>query len=231
MRYKALFLDFYGTLVHEDDAVLPLICEHIRLTARQPCDAREVGRFWWEAYSELIAQCNEGRFEMQRALSIQSLSDTLNHFDCTEHAETLIQAQFTNWMEPQIFEDTIPFLNEMKDTPVYILSNIDTADVMHAIHYHGIQVSGIITSEDVKSYKPRPEMFTAALRQYQLEADEVLHIGDSLLNDVSGAQAAGIAAVWLNRTGKSETADITPDYTCSNLIEVIQYIKRDKTFV
>lgn len=231
MRYKAIFLDFYGTLVHEDDAVLPLICEQVRLTARKPCDAREVGRFWWEAYSGLIAQCNEGRFEMQRALSIQSLSKTLNHFDSTEQVETLIQAQFANWMEPKIFEDTIPFLNEMKDIPTFILSNIDTADVMHAIRYHGIEVSGIITSEDVKSYKPRPEMFTETLRRYQLEADEVLHIGDSLLNDVSGAQAAGIAAVWLNRTGKTAIADITPDYTCSNLNEVIRLIDRDKTFV
>jgi FMN phosphatase YigB (HAD superfamily) len=32
-----------------------------------------------------------------------------------------------------------------------------------------------------------------------LRAEEVVHVGDSLTADVAGAQAAGIAAVWVNR--------------------------------
>lgn len=30
--------------------------------------------------------------------------------------------------------------------------------------YHGIQVDGVLTSEDVRSYKPRSKLFEEALR-------------------------------------------------------------------
>lgn len=30
MSIKAIFLDFYGTLVHEDDDIIPLICKEIQ---------------------------------------------------------------------------------------------------------------------------------------------------------------------------------------------------------
>lgn len=231
MQYKAIFLDFYGTLVHEDDAVLPLICEQIRQTAQMPCDMEAIGGYWWNSLLALLKQCNGNEFQTQRALCIQSLSQTLEHFGSSEQAEKLIQPQFANWVKPQIYEDTIPFLTEMKDVPAYILSNIDTSDLMDALNYHGIEAAGMITSEDVRSYKPRPEMFTEGLRRWGLKPQDVIHIGDSLLNDVTGAQSLGITAVWLNRNGKQAKADITPDYCCSNLSEVLKIFGYDKSLV
>lgn len=88
------------------------------------------------------------------------------------------------------------------------------------MRYHDIQVNDVITSEDVKSYKPNPELFQEALLRLNLDPTEVIHIGDSILSDVSGAQNAGIRAIWLNRFNKAKPEGITPDYVCMDLYEV-----------
>ena len=48
----------------------------------------------------------------------------------------------------------------------------------------------------------------------------MLHVGDSLVNDVAGAQNVGISAVWLNREGVTNDTGIRPDYEISSLIEI-----------
>lgn len=63
--------------------------------------------------------------------------------------------------------------------------------------------------------KPSPAMFYAALTDMGLEADDVVMIGDDVVNDVGGAQAAGIRGV-LVRTGKYRedqvaASGVTPD--------------------
>ena len=87
--------------------------------------------------------------------------------------------------------------------PVYVVSNIDTSDILEAIAYHGLKPAGVFTSEDAKSYKPRKELFELALKRTGLKANEVIHIGDSVSSDVKGASVVGIRALWLNRFGKN----------------------------
>ncbi len=49
------------------------------------------------------------------------------------------------------------------------------------------------------------------------QAQEALHVGDSLSSDVQGAQALGIDVVWVNRAFKSLSGGIAPTYTVSTL--------------
>jgi HAD superfamily hydrolase (TIGR01509 family) len=104
---------------------------------------------------------------------------------------------FNHWMRPTIFKDSLEFFNRKK-TPVFILSNIDTFDVKNAIDFHKLNVKGVITSEDVQSYKPRPEMFEQALKLSNLSKDEVLHVGDSLSSVCTERFNMGIKSVWIN---------------------------------
>jgi putative hydrolase of the HAD superfamily len=62
-------------------------------------------------------------------------------------------------------------------------------------------VDGVVTSADVGSAKPDPEVFERALAVAGVAAEDALHVGDSLDNDVAGARAAGIRAVLVQRTG------------------------------
>jgi putative hydrolase of the HAD superfamily len=56
-----------------------------------------------------------------------------------------------------------------------------------------------VTSAEVGSAKPAGELFAAALALAGASAQEAIHVGDSLEEDIAGARAAGIDAVWVRR--------------------------------
>lgn len=226
MAIKALFLDFYGTLVHEDDDIIPGICEQIRQASAGGCTPEEIGRYWWQTFSSMCGASFGASFRTQRELGIRSLAATAQRFGARVEVSALIEPQFRHWSQPDLYGDTKPFLEAYSDRlPVYILSNIDTADVAAAVRYHRLEVKGIVTSEDVRAYKPRPELFREGLRQAGVRPGEALHIGDSLASDVRGAQNAGIRAVWLNRRSRTNALGVSPAYSCRNLDEARELVQ------
>ncbi len=50
--------------------------------------------------------------------------------------------------------------------------------------------------------KPDPRIFEEALKLTGVEAGEAVHVGDSLEDDIHGAQRSGIKAIWLDRSGR-----------------------------
>ena len=68
-----------------------------------------------------------------------------------------------------------------------------------------------MSPEKVQARKPSKEIFTATLQIAKCSADEVIHVGDNLLEDVDGAVAAGWQAVWANIGG--EPAPLNPGYS------------------
>jgi putative hydrolase of the HAD superfamily len=59
--------------------------------------------------------------------------------------------------------------------------------------------------------KPDVRIFEAAARELDLEPQHMLHIGDSLPEDIAGAQAAGLRAIWFNPVGLVNESDVVPD--------------------
>ncbi|MBO5055226.1 MAG: HAD family hydrolase [Lachnospiraceae bacterium] len=141
----------------------------------------------------------EAFFKTQRELEYQSLVKTINHFQSTANAKALSNLMFEHWIKPPVFEESKHFF-EVCPVPIYIVSNIDRADILKAIEYHNLKPAEVFTSEDAKSYKPRKELFELALNTTGLSADEVVHIGDSLSSDVKGAASLGINVLWVNRS-------------------------------
>jgi putative hydrolase of the HAD superfamily len=62
-------------------------------------------------------------------------------------------------------------------------------------------LDGVVTSAEVGAGKPQPAIFERALALAEASAEEAVHVGDSLAEDVAGARAAGIEAVHLAREG------------------------------
>lgn len=221
-RYRGLLLDFYGTLVHEDDEIIPVICEEVRRSARIDAAASDIGKFWWGSFSSLFQRSFGPSFLSQRDAAVLSLTETINHFGSALDPAHLIAPQFAHWTSPTIFLDTRPFLDFVERTgiPVCIVSNIDRVDLEQAIAFHGLHFDHVVTSDDVASYKPRPEIFEAALNKLGVATDDVLHVGDSRTSDVAGAKGMGISVAWVNRSGKQVTDGLDPDYTVRDLAEL-----------
>jgi putative hydrolase of the HAD superfamily len=68
---------------------------------------------------------------------------------------------------------------------------------------------GVVTSAGSGARKPDPAIFAAALDLAGCSADEALHVGDTLEEDVAGAGAAGISALLLDREGGGDIASLT----------------------
>lgn len=62
---------------------------------------------------------------------------------------------------------------------------------------------GVVVSAVVGSSKPSRAIFDEAVRLAGVAHAETLHVGDSLVDDYRGAQAAGLHAVLLDRSGRA----------------------------
>ena len=193
-------MDFYGTVVHEDGEIIKKITQIIYDTGKVG-DKLEVGSFWWTDFQKMFLNAYEDTFETQRTLEKKSLEHTLEKFHSTANADELSNLMFEHWRKPPIFEEAKRFF-EISPIPVYIVSNIDTDDILKAIKFHSLNPAGVFTSEDAKAYKPRKELFELALNSTDLKVDEVIHIGDSISSDIKGAASVNVKALWLNRFGK-----------------------------
>ncbi len=82
----------------------------------------------------------------------------------------------------------------------------------------------IVVSGEVGYGKPRPEPFLAALDRLAVPPEAAIMVGDSLMRDVAGAHAAGMRAVWVNRTGKARVHGPAPDYEVADLTGLLELL-------
>ena len=83
----------------------------------------------------------------------------------------------------------------------------------------------VVFSQDHGVEKPDPEIFRIALQQAKCSPEQLLHVGDSLQNDVVGAAGTGIRGVWLNRNSLSNDTGVIPDYEIESLQELMYILK------
>lgn len=84
----------------------------------------------------------------------------------------------------------------------------------------------IVFAEAFGAAKPDPGIFAETLRRLGCAPEEMVHVGDSLDNDVAGAQAAGIFGVWLNRSQADNDTAVRPDATITQLHELAALVEK-----
>jgi 2-haloacid dehalogenase len=95
-----------------------------------------------------------------------------------------------------------------------ILSNVDRTSFAGSNKRLGVEFAGIVTAQDVGSYKPSPRNFDAlAAERERLGVPEgrLLHVAQSLFHDHVPAKAAGLPTVWINRRHAQPGWGATPD--------------------
>lgn len=66
----------------------------------------------------------------------------------------------------------------------------------------------VVVSAAVGVEKPHPRIFAVALERLGLAADAVVHVGDRQLDDIEGAEGAGLVALRLDRRGDGDLASL-----------------------
>ena len=224
---KGVLLDFYGTLVEEDDINLTAIVAAIHGNAAEETTLAEVGKFWYDAFFTLTDASLGEAFLTQAHIGRTSLDDTIARFRATVDAGDAFANQQRYWASPTCYGETVEFLDTIRELGLVtcIVSNADRADVDSALAIHGIQIDHVITSEDARHYKPHPRIFELALETVSLEPHEVIHVGDSWRSDVRGASEVGIQPVWLNRTGNPRPDTPVEAHEVTSLTELAQWLR------
>lgn len=196
---KAIFCDFYGTVVYKNGPFALRAAEQICRSAGtdQP---DEVLTYWRQRFKNRMRRSNFDDFRKQRDLLPECFEKTLEHFGADLPIAPLCDLMEQNFTSPRVFEDAEPVLTR-QSLPVYLIADSDEEYIRAALQQCAFSPTGVLTSEEARCYKADRTIFSLALKKWGLSGDEVLHIGDSLPGDVACAGAAGIRAVWLNRSG------------------------------
>lgn len=109
------------------------------------------------------------------------------------------------------FPDTPAALEQLaKRFRLVVLSNIDRDLFAETRRHLGPAPLELISAEDVRSYKPGPAHFEAALRLTGLPAPNICHVAQSLYHDIGIARSLGFRTVWVNRRGRKPGGGATP---------------------
>ncbi|MFI5317800.1 MAG: HAD family hydrolase [Myxococcota bacterium] len=220
-------LDFYGTLVEEDTEIIRRIAQRIAAASPRAPSPGEVGVLWGRRFSALCAESHGARFETQRALERSSLCEVLARFESPLDPEDLSAELFAYWAAPRPINGAAEFLRGLR-VPVCIVSNIDSADFEAAVSSLGWSFDRVVTSECCRAYKPRAELFRAAVEVLGCAPADALHVGDSFDSDVRGAAALGISAAWINPRKKPTPEDpaVRPSYVVTSVSELASALEK-----
>ncbi len=92
----------------------------------------------------------------------------------------------------------------LRGLPVSMVSNFDSRliGILQALGIHHY-FRHIHISSQCGFAKPRAEIFLLACEGLATSPDKTLHIGDNYKLDIEGAEQAGLKALWLDRSAKS----------------------------
>jgi len=138
------------------------------------------------------------------------------------HMENLAQAAFLPSSHGRILEE----LGER--FKLALISNFDHAVTARKIlEREKIDrfFSVVVISEEVGRRKPHPAVFRCALSALGLGPERVLHVGDSLIEDVAGAQSVGMRAVWV-KGEQGEPSGVSPDFVVPDVGAVAELVTR-----
>ena len=117
-------------------------------------------------------------------------------------------AQADAWL---IYDDVIPTLQKLEsmDLKLAVISNWDDR-LIPLLEKLGLATyfDEIIVSAAHGFHKPHPSIFQHAAARLSVSVNRLLHIGDSLREDVEGARTAGASALRIRRSGRETSTDI-----------------------
>ena len=233
---KAVFFDLDDTLCDSDIAWRIAERETFQLLRKRVPGISEKAftKAWAMVHQKLFQQLNAGKRSMaevrdsrfrcvfkELGLPISKITEELNDFLSTRYIAGL-----------HLYED-VAVLEELHAYHIGIITNgahdKHTDSQFSKVKYLGLseRIQSLTISDEVGVRKPNIEIFEVACERAGILPKDAMFVGDSIENDIVGANRAGITSVLIDRQSDTlipELADGRPDYSVSNLYDVLSYL-------
>ena len=165
-------------------------------------------------------------------------------FDCFPAARSYLEAILNEKNLPASEVELLDTLFAIHETGKIPETHVETLRELHRTHRLGIVSNiwcrsdlcreeltragvadlfeAVVLSSDHGVIKPSPLIFERAVELFGVDKSAVLFVGDDFVCDISGAKAAGLAAVWIDRgEEKIEKRGPRPDLVISELDDLL----------
>ncbi|MYC76832.1 HAD family hydrolase [Candidatus Poribacteria bacterium] len=173
------------------------------------------------AIREQFAEEVKGKIWNLEEIRLRAFERTLEHVGCPDkelaaHLNAIYRKH--RFEDIELYPDVIPTFDVLAPQfKLGLLSNGNTYPERCGLEGY---FAFIVFSQDVQIEKPDRRIFEITAQRAGCELAQILHVGDSLRNDVAGARDAGVPSVWLNREGTPNDTEIQPDYEVTSLTEI-----------
>ena len=197
---RALTFDTYGTVVDWRTSVLG----ELRALAERKTLTLDCVQFlddWRAAYRPGMDKVNSGEtaWTTVDAIYRRRLEDLLATYGITVLTTDEIDTLARVWWRLRPWPDAIPGIHRLKRrylvTP---LSNASFIGMVELARFAGLPWDCIITAENARCYKPRPEVYRTAISLLGLRPEDVMMVAAHNY-DLMAARAEGMATAFVPR--------------------------------
>ena len=230
---KAVFFDLDGTLCDSDTAwniavkdTFQRLCEHYPNISEAA-----LTKAWTTVLQKLFQQLDAGKISMAEVRD--------SRFPCLFKELGLVQGNITKELNDflssryltglHLYED-VTVLEQLNAYHVGIITNgahdEHTDSQLSKVRHLGLseRIQSLTISGEIGIRKPKIGIFKVACERASVLPKEAMFVGDTIENDIVGANRAGMTSVYINRKSDvlvAETADEQPDYAISNLHDIL----------
>ena len=230
---RAVLFDFGGTL-YDYATLAPGDRECLLALARWAgIDADEIAirHAQRQAMRRVFHSYLPRRFYLHRDLFRDAAAGVLESFGVTPdpaHLERYRQLQWELHRRDFALRDgVVETLEALRARGLHVgmVSNVDDDQLEHLIDVAGLRqcFDSLLSSEAAGACKPDPAIFAEALRRADCAAEHTLFVGDTLAQDIAGANRAGMRSVliWHRDDTAPPTADVVPDHVIRRIPDLL----------
>ena len=204
-RYEVMTFDCYGTLIDWEPGIIDAVNGILRAHGLELSGEKIL-----KIYAALESRAEAREFKNYKSVLravVEGMAIILK-FEPSEEELGRLHESLKQW-EP--FPDTVEALKALgRRFKLAVISNVDDDLFAFTNERLGIDFDWVVTSEQVRAYKPSLQNFRDALEKIGVRRDGVVHVAESLYHDIAPAKELGLTTVWINRRGGYEGNGATP---------------------